>query len=159
MATGRERKTIDGWLLVFLALCVLTSLIYLVMLAVGMNEVAAFELRYGPEPLSVYLWNYCVAIPRIVMPLLVVWRMVVDKRWHAVRFAVVAAWLSFVGVPLIDTAVTWFSNGIDRVFLFRFIVPQLARGIFFAGGASLYLLRSKRVENTYRHGEIAEVFD
>lgn len=159
MATGRERKTIDGWLLVFLALCVLTALIYLVIEAVALNEVAAFERRFGPEPQWLHLWNYCLALPRIGLPLLVVWRMVADKRWGTVRFAVAIIWLLFIGLPIIDIAVTWQVFGIDRHFLVRFVVPQLARGVFFAGIANLYLLRSKRVENTYRYGAIAEVFD
>lgn len=160
MATGRERKTIDGWLLVFLALCVLTSLIYLFLFGVSRNEVAAMEQRYGPFPLWLHIWSYCIAVPQVGLPLLVVWRMVKEKRWSTVRLTLCLIWLYFLSLPLIDLIESRLTTGpLDQRLLINLALPRLARGILFAGGASLYLLRSKRVENTYRHGEIAEVFD
>jgi hypothetical protein len=160
MATGRERKTIDGSLLVFLALCVLTALIYLVLFAVSRNEIAAFERWHGPMPISLHIWSYCLAVPQVILPLLVVRRMVVEKTWSTIRLTLGLIWLYFVCLPLIDLAGGWLLAGpFGPHLLVDVALPRFARGIFFAGIGSLYLLRSKRVENTYRHGEIAEVFD
>ncbi|MES2044011.1 MAG: hypothetical protein V4475_09025 [Pseudomonadota bacterium] len=159
MATGRERKTIDGSLLVFLVICCVTSLAYIVNFGTGLLKVAAFERVYGPEPLHIVLWSDGLALLQITIPVLVVWRMVTDKRWATVRLAITLIWLLFIGLPLIDIVGAQLFYGMSRAHWLQSIVPQMSRGMFFAFLATLYLLRSKRVDNTYRHGEIAEVFD
>lgn len=148
MTAHRESKAIDGWLLVFLALCVLTSLIYLVMFATARNEMAAYEFRHGPMPGALHVWSWCMAIPRIILPLLILWRMIVDRRWNTVRLAIALLWLLFVGLTLIDIAGAWLTIGLWDGAV-HVATPRIVRGIFLAASASLYLLHAKRVAATY----------
>lgn len=151
---------IDGWLLAFLAACVLTSLIYLALLATRMNEIADYQRFHGAMPRMLIAWDCGLTVVRIVTPLLIVWRMAKHRHWGSVRFAIAALWFLFLGMPLIDLA--WAMLNTGPVFLDKathFIIPQLARGIFFAGSATLYLLRARRVANVYRHAPMGAVFD
>lgn len=46
----RQRKGIDGWLLVFMAALVLTALVHLVIFGIGQHNTALLAERFGPLP-------------------------------------------------------------------------------------------------------------
>jgi len=159
---ARNLRGIDGWLLVFLASCVVTSLFYLI--AFGFNNLLQQwrEQYYGVTlPPMIAVEGGIVECVRIALPLIILWRMIVARRWRTIAWTIAAIWLLFIGLPLADFgfAVAWFGwarvgGGLAR------LVQGNGVGIVCAVGATFYLLGSRRVAATYpRHVDLDQVFD
>ena len=155
-------RGIDGWLLLFLAGCVATSLYFLIELGFShlLEQWRQEEFGRSLSPLiAAEDWVYNST--RVALPLVVLWRMVVARRWGTVVLAIGLIWLLFVGMHAVDAGLAVSNYGWERVSgVIGKIARRAAMGAFLAIGPTLYLLGSRRVAATYpRHVDLDQVFD
>lgn len=152
----RQLKGIDGWLLVFMALLVLTAAAHMVIFGIGQQKTALFSERYGSLPWSIAIGGWIYHGARTLIPLIVFWRMLRVRRWSSIVFAVAGLWLLFAGVELIDFA--WAALTMPGAF--QGLLPMLIRTLlgkgFLALAGTFYLLASIRVANTYPRADSSE---
>lgn len=162
MPEDKSLRGIDGWLLVFLAGCVVTSLYYLVLL--GFNRLI-MDWRahdYGETlPPMILAEDIVYELLRIALPLVIMWRMIVARRWRTIGLAIALIWLLFLGLPLGAFGLVIAQTGWPHATLtIGFFLKSTRAGVLVAMVATLYLLGSRRVAATYPRGlHLDEVFD
>ena len=157
-----ELKGVAGWLLVFV--------IIMAVIAPAWSAITVYrELHTGQAvylagtPLMDQLRNFAwiLVATDAVIGWIAVWRLVTIHNWLSVQIAIACVWIGSVGLAIAEyaglTSITGLSFG-------DVIAETGPRGIIQPFGFALiwtaYLLKSQRVENTYRGGEEqAEVFE
>jgi hypothetical protein len=91
----------------------------------------------------------------------VAYRLLAVRNWTSVRIAIAGVWLASVGTLVIEyLAITWILGLPGDMVLFSAGPQNFIRPFAFGLIWTAYLLKSRRVENTYRGGEEqAEVFE
>jgi len=155
MAKRPEPVGIDGWLLAFLALCPMISLVYAAMLGASQIQTERIEYWLGPFPLWARIEIWTVYLAHILLPLAILWRMIRTRDWSSVQFAIATFWIMLVGIRIIDYVWTYLMSGLAKPF--PAFLAYLLRDALIALGATTFLLASRRVENTYpRRGSTEE---
>lgn len=160
-----EISGVGGWLLLFvLTLGVFTPLAIIYLLVAAFSNGFAYDQMSAMPGLSTYRAGE--AILRVVLLLIclfLTWRLCKVRTWQTIRLTIILIWIAGLGVAvgellLIGLLVDDPFAGVSA----REFVP-LARVAAYATIWTAYLLRSRRVANTYpRYGDedrLAAVFD
>jgi hypothetical protein len=157
-----ELKGVKGWLLAFVVIIALISPGWA---AVSVyRELYTGQAAYLPDvpmitQIKAFFWA-TVAI-RFALGWFVAWRLLAVENWRSVQIAIVCIWLVSVGGAIVEYAGLTYITGLS----FSDVLAEAGpRGIIQPVGFALiwtaYLLKSERVQNTYRGGEEqAEVFE
>ncbi len=157
-----ELRGVQGWLLVFVIIIALVS--------PGWGAIQVYAELYtgqaaflADEPLFASLRNVAWAMVAFTFLIgwFVAWRLLAVHNWTSVQIAIAGIWLSSVGSLVLEyVAVTWIL-GLPADALAGQLQPQdIIRPFVFGLIWTTYLLKSQRVENTYRGGEEqADVFE
>jgi predicted membrane channel-forming protein YqfA (hemolysin III family) len=146
---GAGPAGIGGWLAALLVVTgVIAPLFYGYLIWFALDAQATLR-RFGAEGLP--LWSHLTAmwmlgIAKIAIAWSIVGAMLRYRTPVTIRFAIAGIWLLSVGATFADCL--WLEWVPPDVPLWR-IAAVLGEGLLLAIPATLYLLRSKRVRNTY----------
>lgn len=91
------------------------------------------------------------------------WRLYAVPVWRSVQLTIAGLWLISPVVQLIDIVAVSSIAGVGVGALFGQVFGEIIRSLGYAAIWTAYLLRSRRVENTYARypetDDLAEVFD
>lgn len=166
MASGDRRLTgLRGWLLLLVLTLGLFSplrLIYHAFASLYARDVVA---RMGQEP----GWPaYRVAetitfCAHIAILLFMAWRLVKVRHWSSVRLCVAGIWAATLGLLLVECALGVILLGATADQMIDIAFGPAIQGAIFCSLWTGYLLRSRRVANTYPDrsddDRLAAVFD
>lgn len=92
----------------------------------------------------------------------IAWRLHKMKVWQTVRIAIAGLWIIAIGSTAADVIGISLITGVPIGWLLEGAVSEIVRPLAFAGLWTAYLLRSRRVANTYPReaapAKAAEVF-
>lgn len=157
-----ELRGVKGWLLAFVIIIAVVS--------PGVSAVMVYRELYTGDavfmadaPIFVTLRNLAwatVAFAAIV-GWFVAYRLLAVHNWTSVRIAIAGIWLASVGTLVLEYfAITWLLDLPPEALAGQLGPQELIRPFIFGLIWTSYLLKSQRVENTYRGGgEQAEVFE
>lgn len=146
--TGTPRK-FGGWLMLLVVGLALFAGGMALRIPAYFDPVPAVEAYYGER------WVWLQAIFTI-SALVVVFgnfylclKLLTDFRWQTVRLTIAGLWLIFCARSMIMSLATGLVAGIDLVLVVRQTAGNLGLMTAFAAIWTVYLLRSKRVAETY----------
>ncbi len=150
--TEREQgpSGIGGWLLVYLlTVAIFRPAIALarVYLVVEANPRAATAFGQAYQQIRVGEWT--IVGVDVAICFFVAWRLVCVRSWASVRIAIAGMWASVVVVLLAEPMMVSLATGAPMSRFFSVSLAGLLRGVGYAAFWTTYLLRSRRVENTY----------
>jgi hypothetical protein len=149
------REGVGGWLAALIVVIgVVAPLFYGYFIWYALDAQATLR-RYGAESMPV--WSDLTAIWMLsLVKLAIAWSiagaMLRFRTPAVIRFAIAGIWILAVGMVFADWL--WLGDALETP-LWR-IAIFLGVGLVLAIPATLYLLRSKRVANTYRRAQPAE---
>jgi hypothetical protein len=153
-----ELKGVKGWLLVFvLIMAVISPLINAFMLSRSFNALPQLGEIF-PE---VVRFEWILVGILTLIGWFVAWRLVAIHNWMSVRIAIAGIWIGGLGLSAVEFFGVSYFTGVSSDLLISGTSPaQFIRPVIFGVIWTAYLLKSERVENTYRDpGEQADVFE
>jgi hypothetical protein len=157
-----ELRGVKGWLLTFVIIMAVISPLAVIGLVIrDLYGDPMVQAAYGTLWPSIESFEWTHAIVTILACWFVAWRLVTVHNWLSVRIAIAGIWLIAVGGVLTELLGVSLITGVAFGDLFGASAsPGLFRPLIFCGIWTAYLLKSRRVANTYRDpGEQAEVFE
>lgn len=157
-----ELRGVKGWLLTFVIIISVVSPAYSVYQITtslyggqfaGMDEVPLIQ--------SLRTFEWSLAGITTLLCWFIAWRLVAVHNWTSVRIAIAGIWIAGVGGAVAEFAGVMSITGVELGDLIagtgiRAIVQPFIFGLIWTS----YLLKSERVQNTYRNPEEqAEVFE
>jgi hypothetical protein len=163
MAYGdAEGGGVGGWLaFLVLVLAAFRPLAVLIATYVNLYGDPNVALAYGAVWPTIELFEWLLNAVMIGACWYLAWRLNYRPVRRTVPIVIAGLWLVSVVYQLIDLAGISMISGAPFGLLIGFVVWPLVQGVIFSALWTAYLLRSKRVANTYlRHDEreVAEVF-
>ena len=153
---------VGGWLmLLVLALGVFRPLAVAVSVYVNLYADPKVALAYGSVWPAIQLFEWLLNGAMIAGCWYLVWRLNRRQVWRTVQITIAGLWLVALGYQLADMAGVSLIAGVAPERLLPFVVGPIVQSILFCTLWTAYLLRSKRVANTYLRQDgsgIAEVF-
>jgi hypothetical protein len=158
-----EISGMRGWLLFFfLTLAVIQPLFldYRLLISVGtLPEDAAAQSAW---PLFMIAMRFLfVAI--VVTSWLLAACLWFSRKWRMIRIVIAGIWAIYFGAISFTLVAMLFMIGIDPALAWGVAISGSVVGIFYCGAWTAYLLRSRRVANTYHRylddDGLANVFD
>lgn len=159
---GEELRGVKGWLLTFVIIVsVVSPLAVIILVTRDLYGDPYIAVAYGEIWRSIETFEWLHTVVVILACWFVAWRLVAVHNWMSVRIAIAGIWLIAVGGVLTELLGISLIAGIPfGELLGASVGPELIRPLIFCGIWTAYLLKSQRVENTYRGGEEqAEVFE
>lgn len=154
-------KGVGGWLtFLIVILTVLHPLINIVLLA---SEFGRVE-QENPALLQIsafvqYKWfSWGLVLVCCVVSMSAGYRLWKTRIWKSVKEAVISLWIIGPLATVVLVAYLYINFGTALAGSFVDILGSLFRSLFFAGLWTAYLLRSKRVRNTYSKEETVRSF-
>jgi hypothetical protein len=161
---GTGPQGIGGWLAaLFVVLGVVAPLCYFYLLwrtLGGQTLHAQYTGELVPWQVRAATWSSCLV--KTAIALSIVWRMMRVRRRETIRFALVGIWVLAVGMVFVDLGLAWLARApmLESDALPFFVAQMLSIGLALALPATFYLLKSRRVANTYRpDGSLVRVFE
>lgn len=155
-----DLRGIGGWLAFLLIVLAVFSPIRIVISTVQIYSdptiAAVFGQRWGlVQGVEIFLSALDIAGFWYVA-----WRLNSVHVWQSVRIAIAGLWILGLGVMMVEILAVAAIGGIPVGTMLEGGAVDIARSIVFAGVWSAYLLKSRRVANTYadREENVAEVF-
>lgn len=164
--SDREEKAlrgVGGWLAVFVVILGVISPIRII--------VTTWTSLYGePDLAPTYgeVWPTLVAFEwttvavAVLITCFLAWRLIAVHVWRSVQMVIAGIWALAIGIQLVDAIGVSLIAGIPIANLLPAMGPEVVQPIVFCTVWTAYLLRSKRVANTYpRHAgadRAAEIF-
>lgn len=140
-----------GWLgfLVFM-LTIISPIRILLTTAAGLNVESAVKSQIGPNWQIYEILSWVLAAATVSLTLLVAWRLVYVQRRSTVAITIGGLWAIAVLPTLIDVAfgLLLFPEA-ARAYFTQWLIWELLRSAISPALWSAYLLRSRRVANTY----------
>jgi hypothetical protein len=160
MAVGDSKRGIGGWLLFFLVTLGIFNPALRLFALIGLASIRPAPPLTARWPM-VLVSEGLLGILGILGCLYLCWRMLHVFEWESVRRTVIGLWLLNPGVVVLDTLMTPAILQVSFANYLSLAAVSVIRSLIYAGLWSAYLLRSKRVANTYvRPGhDIAIVFE
>ena len=153
---------VGGWLaLLVLILAVFRPLALVFSSYTNLYGDPNVALAYGAAWSALQLFEWLLIAATIGACLYLAWRLNYRPVWRTVPIAIAGIWLVSLGYQLIDTIGVALIGNIPLGLLLGVVAPALVQSVIFSLLWTAYLLRSKRVANTYlRHdgAQVAEVF-
>jgi len=153
---------VGGWLaFLVLVLAVFRPLAVLVSTVANLYGDPNVALAYGAVWPTVQAFEWLLNAAMIGGCWYLAWRLYYRPVWRTVPITIAGIWLVSVAYQLIDLAGVSVISGAPFGLLIGYVVRPLVQSVIFSALWTAYLLRSKRVANTYlRHDEreVAEVF-
>ncbi|MCW3846552.1 hypothetical protein OF829_04825 [Sphingomonas sp. LB-2] len=154
---GAEPEGIGGWLAALLVAIGVIGPVFYLYLIYGALTAQAKLVEYGADSLAIYrvqtaLWT--LSLVKLVLAWSIVGAMLRFRTRAALRFAIAGIWILGVGMVPVDWAAIALAGAALRGEE-PFQVPLWTAAIWISEGlmlvipATAYLLRSKRVANTY----------
>lgn len=154
-------KGIGGWLaFLIVILTVLHPLINVVMVASEFGRVEHENPALLQIPAFVqYKWfGWGVVLVCCVISIGAGYRLWKTRVWKSVKEAIISIWLIGPFATVVIAAYLFVNFGLAMSGTVVDILGSLSRSLFFAGIWTAYLLRSKRVKNTYIREETHQSF-
>lgn len=163
MSDETELRGVGGWLGFFVVvIAILSPLRLLISAYINLYADPQVALAYGPLWPRIQAAEWAIIGAALLVHAFIAWRLLKVHRWSSVRITIVLIWLLATGVTWIELVAVSMIAQLPLAALAEGIVVELARPFIFCLVWTAYLLRSKRVANTYpRHAEaeeVAEVF-
>jgi hypothetical protein len=157
-----EGGGVGGWLaFLVLILAAFRPLALLFSTYTGLYGDPQVGLAYGAIWSSLQLFEWALTAATVAGCWYLAWRLNSRPVWRTVPIVIAGIWIVSLGYQLVETlGITMIAN-VPLDLLFGAVVPEMVRSVIFSLLWTAYLLRSKRVANTYlRHdeAEVAEVF-
>jgi Protein of unknown function (DUF2569). len=153
MAEKTELKGVGGWL-AFLVLSM--ALLSPARTLYGYyRDVVVTERNMGLAGNPVWETYTTIVLILVVIGCLLfflaAYRLYRQHVWRSVRFAIVAMWVACTGMDAIGMVALYFVFGGEfAVMIFQNVTGELIKGLVYPAIWTLYLLKSRRVRNTYR---------
>jgi hypothetical protein len=152
---------VGGWLaFLVLVLAVFRPLAVLIALYANLYADPNVAAAYGPVWPAIQLFEWLINGAMIAGCWYLAWRLSRRQVWRTVPITIIGIWLVSPAYLLIDLVGISMISGASLTALSGYVARPLVQSVVFSILWTAYLLRSKRVANTYpRHEtEIAEVF-
>lgn len=153
---------VGGWLaFLVLVLAVFRPLAVLIATYANLYGDPNVALAYGAAWPAIQLFEWLLNAAMIGTCWYLAWRLNRRQVWRTVQITIAGLWLVALGYQLIDLAGVAMISGAPLDLLIGYVARPLVQSVIFCAIWTAYLLKSRRVANTYpRHGEteIAEVF-
>jgi hypothetical protein len=157
-----EITGIRGWLLFFfLSHAVISPLLLIYRLLISIGAASEVVMSDGwPVYINAIRALFVAAL---IASWLLAARLWFVRNWSTVRIVIGVIWVINVGASLFDFAAMTVLLGVDMGSAFEASAPGIARGVIYCAVWTAYLLRSRRVANTYHRypddNRLAAVFD
>jgi hypothetical protein len=155
-----DLRGVGGWLAFLIIILAIFSPINIL--------VSTLQLYGDPSIAAVFgeRWGLVQAVEILLSVLnvagfwYVAWRLNSVHVWQSVRIAIAGLWILGLGVMAIEILAVAAIGGIPVGALIEGGAQDIVRGFVFGGVWTAYLLKSRRVANTYgeREENVAEVF-
>jgi hypothetical protein len=153
---------VGGWLMfLVLVLGIFRPLAVVVSIYANLYADPKVALAYGPVWPAIQLFEWLLNAAMIAGCWYLVWRLYRIQVWRTVQITIAGLWLVSLIYQLVDLAGISLIAGVAPERLISYVARPIVQSVIFSVLWTAYLLRSKRVANTYlRQGEggIAEVF-
>lgn len=155
-----DLRGVGGWLAFFIIVLAIFTPIRVVVTTAGIYADPQIALAFGD------LWGLALAIElglaalSILIAWFAAWRLNSVHVWRSVRIAIAAIWTLAVPLTLIEFTAVSLLLGVPISAIAAEAGTDVVRGLIFCAIWTAYLLRSRRVANTYggREDEVGEVF-
>jgi hypothetical protein len=163
MDESKDLVGVGGWLATFIVILAVISPIRLLVstwidLYGDPGTAAAFE---GDWP-AIQACEWTIAAVAVAISWFLAWRLIRVHAWSSVRLTIAGIWTLAFGIQLADLIGVSLIGGFPLGDMMQAVVPSLLQPVVFSTVWTTYLLRSRRVANTYpRYGaadELAGVF-
>ncbi|MDF7777741.1 DUF2569 family protein [Sphingomonas sp. AOB5] len=158
-------RGVGGWLAFFLVTLGLFGPALEILNTVVQLTNPDIARAYGTRWPSVRIAALVLSGTSILISWFVVGRFLLVRNWRTVRMGIAGLWLQCLINVLVAPLAIAILGGISVQTLFAAMAPSLIRPIAYGTIWTAYLLRSKRVANTYLYpdsrdeAELARVFD
>jgi len=152
---------VGGWLaFLVLVLAVFRPLAVLVGLYLNLYANPNVATAYGAAWPAIQIFEWLLNAAMIAGCWYLAWLLNRRQVWRTVQITIAGLWVVALGYQLIDLVGVSLISGASIGLLLSYVARPLIQSVIFCVLWSAYLLRSKRVANTYlRHEDgIAEVF-
>ncbi len=145
----RALRGIGGWLALLIALLGIVSPLRTIVEAISLWSLQPGQLGDGVDLLPFQLVETAVILVKLAGSIYVAWRLYAVHRPETVRIAIRGLWLLTIVLSLVEIVLVTLVTGTSIGMLLGRSILVLAQGLIFAGVWTAYLLRSRRVANTY----------
>ena len=151
---------VGGWLaLLVFFMAVITPAVAIVNAAGALYGGLDGGLAYDAEGQQFQILEWTIAATIVVICWFIAWRLLQVKRWQTVRFTIAGLWVIAIGSTVAELMGISAISGTPLDDLIDLARWEPVRPLAFAALWTVYLLRSRRVANTYgRDSRAAEVF-
>lgn len=157
-----ELRGVKGWLLTFVIIISVVSPAYAVYQISSSLYGGPFD-AVGDTPLlqSLRTFEWTLAGVTTLICWFIAFRLIAVHNWTSVRIAIVGIWVAGVGSAIVEFTGVTMITGVDFGQIVAATGPRaIIQPIIFGLIWTSYLLKSERVQNTYRGAdEQAEVFE
>lgn len=157
---GRDLVGVGGWLLFFVIALAVFSPIRAVVEVASLSADPAIAEAYGDAWPTIEAAEWVLVAVSVVAVWFIAWRLVYVRNRRTVQIAIAGLWIVGVGVMFSEYLLIALLAGIPLSFVLEGMTPEIVRPFVFGTVWTLYFLRSRRVDNTYRGlgSEAAHVF-
>jgi hypothetical protein len=162
MAYDGELRGVAGWLALFVAiLAAISPLLSVVQVYIALYREPMAPLVYGDLWPTVQGFEWALVVVTTLIGWFCAYRLLNVQNWTSVRIAIAGVWTMGVGSMVVETIGILYFTGADFGDLVSAGGPAfIIRPFIFGLVWTAYLLKSRRVENTYRGvEEQTEVFE
>ena len=155
-----ELRGIGGWLAFLIVVLAVFTPIRIVLETVGLYADPQIASAFGPRWPAVQAAEIAISAIAMIGAWFVAWRLNKVHNWQTIRIAIAGLWLLALGSTVLEYAAISLIGGIPIGALFEGSAMDVVRALVFASAWTAYLLRSRRVANTYSEPEeaIGDVF-
>jgi hypothetical protein len=156
----RDLRGVGGWLaFLVIILAVLTPLRILVSTLQLYNDptiAAAFGSRWA----LIQAIEIGLSVATVLFSWYLAWRLNAVEVWRTVQIVIAGLWILSLGTLAVEVLAVSLLGGLPLGAMLEAMTVEIVRGFVFSGIWTAYLLKSRRVANTYgdREEEVAEVF-
>jgi hypothetical protein len=156
----RYLRGVGGWLaFLVIVLAVLTPLRVLVstLQLYGDPEIAA---AFGSRWALIQAIEIGLSVATVLFSWYLAWRLNAVEVWRTVQIVIAGLWILSLGTLALEVLAVSLIGGLPLGAMVEATMFEVVRGFVFAGIWTAYLLKSRRVANTYadRQEDVAEVF-
>ncbi len=145
----RALRGVGGWLALLIILLGILSPLRTVIEAINLWSLEPGQLGEDAAILPFQLVETAVILVKLAGSFYVAWRLYAVHRPETVRIAIRGLWLLTIVLSLVEIILVTIVTGMSIGALLGRSILVLAQGLIFAGLWTAYLLRSRRVANTY----------
>jgi hypothetical protein len=155
-----DLRGVGGWLAFFIIVLAILTPIRVVIATAGIYSDPQIALAFGDRWWLAQAIELGLAAVNLLGAWYIAWRLNSVHVWQSVRIAIAGIWILAVPLTLVELIAVALLLGISVADIAAESAADLVRGLLFCLIWTAYLLKSRRVANTYGEdeGEVGEVF-